>query len=241
MFGITPDIGINSAQGVLAFNRWVNNTNGPELYFHKSNGAVGSHGAVATSSVLAYISFCASDGTTFREAARMEVTTEGAVSSTSAASRFGFSTAPAGSVSALEAFRINQSGAIYFQRIGTTATAANAFIDNGSSPVNNLLRSTSSLRYKSDISDVSADRMIAALDMRPIEYLSLGETDDKSVRFVGLGAEDVAQIDPALVSWDAEHRPDGVQYERVNLLRTEALKRRCSELEMRIAQLETKQ
>src|ERR1019366_8293000 len=34
---------------------------------------------------------------------------------------------------------------VYFPGVGTTASAANAFINNASSPVNQLLRSTSSL------------------------------------------------------------------------------------------------
>ena len=41
------------------------------------------------------------------------------------------------------------TGAVQFPAIGTTASAANAFIDGGAA--NSLLRSTSSLKYKADI------------------------------------------------------------------------------------------
>ena len=47
-------------------------------------------------------------------------------------------------------FEIGPGGNVYFPGIGTTASAANAVVNNGSSPANELLRSTSSLKYKTD-------------------------------------------------------------------------------------------
>lgn len=83
---------------------------------------------------------------------------------------------------------------------GTTASAANAFYDNANN--NRLLRSTSSLRYKTDIQNVertTSQRIIAGL--RPIRYRSLAEADRKDWTWYGLAAEDVAALDPRLVHW----------------------------------------
>jgi hypothetical protein len=127
----------------------------------------------------------------------------------------------------------DNTGAMQFPRVGTTASAANAFLDSGSSPVNNLLRSTSSLRYKTAVREIPQARIDAIAALRPIEYSSLGEHDDPATRFVGYAAEDVAAIDPALVCNDADGRPDGVMYDRVLLLKMAAVERRMTELEAR--------
>lgn len=119
---------------------------------------------------------------------------------------------------------------VYFPGITTTASAANAFIDNASSPVNSLLRSTSSLRYKDRVSEIPNDRIAAAAMLRPIEFSSLASADDKNARFIGYAAEDVHRIDPGLVSLDAAGRPDGVMYDRLLLLQIEALKQELKEL-----------
>jgi hypothetical protein len=51
-------------------------------------------------------------------------------------------------------FLVQGLGAIFVPSIGTTASAANAFINSASSPVNSLLRSTSSIRYKTNVVSV---------------------------------------------------------------------------------------
>jgi hypothetical protein len=83
--------------------------------------------------------------------------------------------------------------------IATTAAAANAYIDNAVS--NQLKRSTSSLRYKKDVETVEAQYADAILDLDPIWYRSTAEGDNPSWSWYGLGAEDVAKIDPRLVHW----------------------------------------
>lgn len=150
---------------------------------------------------------------------------------------------------------VSSAGGIHFPRISTTASAANAFLDNTAG--NNLLRSTSSLRYKTEITAVPQHRIDAALALEPIEYKSLASADSSTTRFVGLTAEEVAKIDPALVSWDyddadydyvvsergprsrvlkanATKRPDGVMYDRVLLLQVAALKTEILELKKKL-------
>jgi hypothetical protein len=96
---------------------------------------------------------------------------------------------------------IGTSGQIYFPSIGTTASAANAFLNSGSSPANQLLRSTSSIRYKTDVETLDPAKSEAILNFRPVWYRSLAEADRKDWSWYGLIAEEVAEIEPRLVHW----------------------------------------
>lgn len=104
---------------------------------------------------------------------------------------------------------------VIFPGVGTTASAANAFLDNAAS--NNLLRSTSSLRYKTDISTMSDAAAGLIYKLRPVRFHSLASADDPRRWFYGLVAEEVAKVEPSLVNYDAQGRPDGVQYDRVQV------------------------
>lgn len=105
---------------------------------------------------------------------------------------------------------------IIFPNITTTASAANAFLDSGAS--NRLYRSTSSIRYKKDVEAIEAVEYDKLRNLRPITYHSKAEADDPNRRWFGLIAEEVAEVYPELVNYDAEGRPDGVQYERLTVL-----------------------
>lgn len=93
-------------------------------------------------------------------------------------------------------------GAVIFPSVGTTASAANAYLDNAAS--NNLLRSTSSMRYKTDAEPIdigivreTGPKLIDAM----IWYRSLAPADRPGWSWYGMGAEKVATIDPRLVHW----------------------------------------
>lgn len=133
------------------------------------------------------------------------------------------------------------TGAHQFVSASTTASAANAFLDNTTS--NTLLRSTSSLQYKTDIEPMDRARAWQIVtSLKPIWYRSTAEADRKDWSWYGLGAEDVALVDPRLTHWSypvvgereesfqvdeettvmrmvpvygADLVPDGVQYERI--------------------------
>lgn len=101
--------------------------------------------------------------------------------------------------------------AVRFPNITTTASAANAFLDGGGN--NNLLRSTSSLRYKSDVEDLETQYADRVLDLRPVWYRSTCETDPQTWSWYGLIAEEVAEIDPRLVHWTyPEEAYDAVEH-----------------------------
>lgn len=149
------------------------------------------------------------------------------------------------------------SGLVQLPNVGTTASAANVFMDSALS--NQLARSTSSLRYKTDIEDLDTDRADAALALRPVWYRSKASADRKDWSHYGLIAEEVAEIEPRLVNWtyleddyvtvtneygierkelkpDAKLVPDGVQYDRLPVLLLSVIQRQ----EERIKQLEAK-
>lgn len=93
---------------------------------------------------------------------------------------------------------------IYAPGAATTASAANAVLNSGSSPANEFLRSTSSLVYKRDIEPLDLDHakeVIEAAAEKAIFYRSTAKADNPLWSWYGLGAEEVAEIDPRLVSW----------------------------------------
>jgi hypothetical protein len=94
---------------------------------------------------------------------------------------------------------LQNNAAVKFPNISTTASAANAFLDSGNS--NNLLRSTSSVRYKTAIEDIGESYSANIFKLRPIWYRSLAEADNPDWSWYGLLAEDVAKVEPRLVHW----------------------------------------
>jgi hypothetical protein len=103
--------------------------------------------------------------------------------------------------SSTEWMRIGSGGEVYFPGVGTTASAANAYLNNGATPANQLLRSTSSLRYKTDVETLDHAKADAVLNLRPVWYRSKAEADRKDWSWYGLIAEEVAQVEPRLVHW----------------------------------------
>jgi hypothetical protein len=161
---------------------------------------------------------------------------------------------------------LESSGAFKPLSIGTTASAANAFLNSADD--NNLLRSTSSREFKRDIEPVDQARSDAILALEPIWYRSTAPADRADWSWYGLIAEEVAKIEPRLVHYgyheddyelvpeeveegaepsfrrvlkrDAQLKPDGVQYDRLAVLLLDVLKRqeaRIAALEARLAQL----
>lgn len=131
------------------------------------------------------------------------------------------------------------AGAVSFPNITTTASAANAFLDNSAN--NNLLRSTSSIAVKTDIERISvreARRIVR--ELFPFSYRSKAAADDPRRRFFGLGAEHVAEITDSLVHYTKDGKPDGVMYDRVgvlNLVMAQANERRLRFMEAAICVL----
>jgi hypothetical protein len=79
----------------------------------------------------------------------------------------------------------------------TTASAANCFVET----TGQFKRSTSSLKYKTDIEPLDSAYADLIHQMRPVWYRSKCEGDNKGWSWYGLIAEEVAELDPRLVHW----------------------------------------
>jgi hypothetical protein len=154
-------------------------------------------------------------------------------------------------------FEVAPSGNVYFPGIATTAAAANAALNSASSPANELLRSTSSARYKDAVEDLDDKRADNILRLRPVWYRSKCAADNSAWSWYGLIAEEVAHIEPRLVCWGyadtdyeviekresdtlvserrlrkgAQLHPDGVAYERLTVLLLSIVKRHNTRLQ----------
>lgn len=163
---------------------------------------------------------------------------------------------PNGSASlAAEGYRLGPSGQPYFPLAATTASGANAFLDNATSPANELKRSTSSVAYKKDIEPLDPKYADAILSVQPIWYRSNIKSDRQDWSWYGISAEDLAAIEPRLVHWgyreddfetvmdeesassyrvlkdDAELKPDGVMYDRLTVMLLDLVRRLTNRVE----------
>jgi hypothetical protein len=99
-----------------------------------------------------------------------------------------------------------------------------------------VLRNTSSRRYKDSISDIEFDTSkIYAL--RPVSFTWNEKTANNGKRDFGLIAEDVAQILPQLVLYDASGTPDSVRYSMLSVLLLKELQKQKQTLDSLKAQV----
>src|SRR6266511_3685776 len=100
---------------------------------------------------------------------------------------------------------------------------------------------SSSRRYKDEIRAM-AKASEAILSLRPVSFRYKNEIDPTRSLSFGLIAEEVAQVDPDLVTADRDGKPETVRYEQINaMLLNEFLKehRKVQELEKGMAALTT--
>jgi hypothetical protein len=135
----------------------------------------------------------------------------------------------------------------------TTASAANVNVAADGA----LQRSTSSIKYKTDIETLDPQYSEALLDCRPVWYRSTCAADNPGWGWWGFIAEEVAVIDPRLVQWKTveithddkgsvietpcEPEPEGVAYDRfvphlLNLIKRQ--KEQIEAMEARLSALE---
>jgi hypothetical protein len=139
----------------------------------------------------------------------------------------------------------------------TTASAANVTVGAAGA----LMRSTSSIKYKKDVERLDHALVDNAIqNLRPIWYRSINPNGDDKAEWshVGLIAEEVAQIEPRLVSYRTEEvsykdgeqlvtklaipEPEGVDYARLSVLLLDVVQRQAkaiASLEARVAALES--
>ena len=123
--------------------------------------------------------------------------------------------------------------------IGTTASAANAYFNNASN--NQFLRSTSALKYKTNIRDLES---IDVNKFRPVRYNSLCEADDKTKEHFGIIADEVDAVGiKELVTYGEDNQIEGFQYERLTVVLLKAIQEQqalITALTARITALENK-
>ena len=115
------------------------------------------------------------------------------------------------------------AGKVAISAIETTGASSNMYIDPATGLVS---RSTSSLRYKKLIQDITP-LDTAILGMRVITYESITEGDNN--RYLGLVAEELAGSNNEflryLVAYDKDGNPDSVNYDRVSMIVIPAVQR----------------
>jgi hypothetical protein len=246
----------NNAQRYAGHIYGVAGAGGPWHIFakHRSNSIGGTTVVIADDQVGA-LSFQGSDGTEFVEAARIEALVDGTPGANDMPGRIVLSTTADGASSPTERMRINSAGNLFCQGVydNTTGAAANTFVNSNG----NLARSTSSIKYKTDVETLIDQYADVILQCRPVWYRSKCDLDNPSWGWWGFIAEEVAEIDPRLVHWKTietvvqengsiehvpcEPEPEGVQYERfvphlLNLIKRQ--KEQIEAMEARLSALE---
>lgn len=212
-------------------------TNNPATLRHyRSRGtSVGSNVAVASGDNIGNWEARGADGSDYQVAARIRMTCNGTVSAGTVPGAILFETTDSLGVlnqvlTVNSAGIVKMFGAVVMSGIPTTASAANLFIDtSGSDP--QVRRSTSSLRYKTNVEDY-AHGLDKIKQLRPVSFQGIA---DGTQKFAGLIAEEVDAAGlEEFVQYDDEGRPDSLAYANMVALLIKAIQ----ELEARVAALE---
>lgn len=114
----TPDwqmAGASAAASFMGFSRFAASTGGPALYLgHSRASTVNTQTIIQNGDQFAQISFFGSDGTAFREGARIVGESDGTPGVADMPGRLRFLVTPDGGTTPVEALRISQTGAALF-------------------------------------------------------------------------------------------------------------------------------
>lgn len=205
-----------SSANTSVFGLAAASTAGPRNAFMKSRAAAwGSFSAVQSGDSLGEIRWFGDDGVNYSgEAARIQVLASANATSGALTANMRFLTSN-GVTTPTEAMMLAAAGNVYFPRISTSASSANAVINNGSTPANELLRISSSLYYKTDVEDLDFKQAQDILELRPVFYRSKCDSDNPNWSFHGFIAEEVAKVNPRLVNWGfQDHQFEEVEVDR---------------------------
>ena len=180
-------------------------------------GTIGNHTIVQDNDNIGAIQFRASDGTNYITGASIETEVDGTPGTNDMPSRLVFSTTPDGASSPTERLRIGKAGKFTAPTIYSLTTTGGGAVYVESD--GDLLRYTSSLKYKTDVETIEDARADAILNCRPVWYRSKCANDVKTEGaeksdwgWYGFIAEEVAEVEPRLVNWatkDAVEQEDG--------------------------------
>lgn len=99
-------------------------------------------------------------------------------------------------------------------------------------PSNQLSFCSSSLKYKTNISRFSYGLRLLQ-ELNPIKF----DWKDGGMHDLGLGAEDVAAIEPLLVTYNEKGEVEGVKYDRIGVVLINAVKEQQAQIETQNKQL----
>jgi hypothetical protein len=125
---------------------------------------------------------------------------------------------------------INADGLLSINNLGTGSTAV---CRNASNQISNC---SSSLRYKTNIGTFS-DGLDLIKRLRPITF----DWKDGGMHDLGLGAEDVAAIEPLLVTHNKLGEVEGVKYDRIGVVLINAVKEQQEQIESLQQRLQAQQ
>jgi hypothetical protein len=169
----------------------------------------------ADGAALGYVGFSDSN---HASAAGIEAARDGGTwtSGASQPSRLMFSTCASGSSSPTERMRIASGGRVSAPSWYDETTAGAANVNVASTGI--LQRSTSSIKYKTNVETIEDSYSDALLNCRPVWYRSTCANDNPNYGWWGFIAEEVAEIDPRLCFFeqkeDGNLEPEGVAYDR---------------------------
>jgi hypothetical protein len=130
--------------------------------------------------------------------------------------RLVFSTTADGASSPTERMRIASGGRVSAPSWYDETTAVAANVNVASTGI--LQRSTSSIKYKTNVETIEDSYSDALLNCRPVWYRSTCANDNPNYGWWGFIAEEVAEIDPRLCLFeqkeDGNLEPEGVAYDR---------------------------
>jgi hypothetical protein len=227
------------------------------LAFARTRGTTaGSNTVVQSGDALGYLRFLGGDGTSKNSiAAQVLCEVDGTPGTGDMPGRLVFSTTADGASSPTERLRLTAAGLFQSMPIYNTTggDAANVVVNSNGT----VYRSTSSAKYKTDIETLQDEFADAVLGLRPVWYRSTCAIDNPTWSYWGFIAEEVAEIDPRLVSWKTTEitydekgsaieapcapEPEGVQYDRfvphlLNLIKRQ--KEQIETMEARLSALE---
>jgi hypothetical protein len=149
---------------------------------------------------------------------------------------------------------VRGDGAFGIFNAPTTAAGA-ANVEIAVSGFQIFQRFTSSARYKANIASIKIPDIDAILQFRPVTYTSTCAADDPNVTHLGFIAEEMALIDPRLVTYmpatlqlqnkrmaavGTETIPDAVNYDKITVLlvgAVQALVQRLAALEVKVTSI----
>lgn len=126
---------------------------------------------------------------------------------------------------------LHVAGTIALDTLGTAGSTA--LCRNNS---NRIASCSSSLRYKTNIAPFSFGLNIVR-QLRPIRF----EWKQGGAQDLGFGAEDVAAIEPLLVSHNEQGQIEGVKYDRISAVLVNAIKEQQTQIEAQQQQLKRQQ